>query len=103
MSGKNKKTITKYMVLYELRNITGNPFVHIFGIGMPIMMALIITRIAISERPDDSIMRMVSTSVFLGIGAMISMATVLMGYAIRQAQDFEKIPERMQLFGTKAM
>ena len=34
---------------------------------------------------------------------MISMATVLMGYAIRQAQDFEKIPERMQLFGTKAM
>lgn len=103
MSGKNKKTITKYMVLYELRNITGNPFVHIFGIGMPIMMALIITRIAISERADDSIMRMVSTSVFLGIGAMIPMATVLMGYAIRQAQDFEKgIPERMQLFGIKS-
>lgn len=98
----NKKTITKYMVFYELRNVTGNPFVHIFGIGMPIFMAILITRIAVSEVSDTAIIKTISTSVFLGIGAMIPMATILMGYAVRQAQDFEKgIPERMQLFGIK--
>ena len=96
------KTITKYMVLYELRNVTGNPFVHIFGVGMPIFMAILITRISISEIPDASVMKMLSTSIFLGIGAMIPMATILMGYAVRQAQDLEKgIPERMRLFGIR--
>lgn len=105
MNGNNvdkKKTITSYMVLYELRNVTGNPFVHIFGIGMPIFMAVLITRIAVSEVADAAIVKLISTSVFLGIGAMIPMATILMGYAVRQAQDFEKgIPERMQLFGIR--
>lgn len=90
------------MVLYELRNITGNPFVHIFGIGMPIFMAVMITRVAVSEVTDTAIIKMISTSVFLGIGALIPMATILMGYSVRQAQDFEKgIPERLQLFGIR--
>ncbi len=102
MNGKKRQVITKYMVFYELRNVTGNPFVHIFGIGMPIFMAVLITRIAVSEVSDAAIAKTVSTSVFLGIGAMIPMATVLMGYAVRQAQDFEKgIPERMRLFGIR--
>jgi ABC-2 type transport system permease protein len=65
-------------------------------------MAILITRISISEIPDASVMKMLSTSIFLGIGAMIPMATILMGYAVRQAQDLEKgIPERMRLFGIR--
>ena len=108
MNGNNennsnkKKKITKNMILYELRNVTGNPFVHIFGVGMPIFMAILITRITISEISDSSVMTTVATSIFLGIGAMIPMATILMGYAVRQAQDYEKgIPERLQLFGIR--
>lgn len=102
MNGKKRQIITKYMISYEFRNVTGNPFVHIFGIGMPIFMAILISRIAVSEVSDAAVTRTISTTVFLGIGAMIPMATVLMGYAIRQAQDFEKgIPERMRLFGIR--
>lgn len=101
-NSNKKKIITKYMILYELRNVTGNPFVHIFGVGMPIFMAILITRITISEISDSSVMTTVATSIFLGIGAMIPMATILMGYAVRQAQDYEKgIPERLQLFGIR--
>ena len=90
------------MILYELRNVTGNPFVHIFGIGMPVLMSILITRIAIAEMTEPSIVRSVSTSVFLGIGALIPMATIMMGYAVQQAQELEKgIPERLNLFGIK--
>lgn len=102
MNGKKRKIITPYMVLYELRNVTGNPFVHIFGIGLPVFMAVMVTRAAVSEISDASMTRMVSTSIFLGIGALIPMATILMGYSVRQAQDLEKgIPERIQLFGIR--
>lgn len=90
------------MILYELRNVTGNPFVHIFGIGMPVLMSILITRIGITEITDPSVVRSVSTSVFLGIGALIPMATIMMGYAVQQAQEMEKgIPERLNLFGIK--
>lgn len=83
MNTQKRKIITSYMVFYELRNVTGNPFVHIFGIGMPIFMAVLITRIVVSEVSDAAIMKTISTAVFLGIGAMIPMATILMGYAVR--------------------
>lgn len=102
MNKENRKTITLSMILYELRNVTGNPFVHIFGIGMPVLMSILITRIAIAEMTEPSIVRSVSTSVFLGIGALIPMATIMMGYAVQQAQELEKgIPERLNLFGIK--
>lgn len=90
------------MILFELRNITGNPFVHIFGIGMPLFMAVFITRAVVSEMTDAALIKNVSTSIFLGIGALIPMATVLMGYAVLHAQEMEKgIPERLRLFGIK--
>lgn len=103
MSEKKRKTITCSMILYELRNVTGNPFVHIFGIGMPVLMSILITRVAVSEVSDPSMIKMISTSIFLGIGALIPMATILMGYSVVQAQDLEKgIPQRLQLFGIKS-
>ena len=69
---------------------------------MPIFTAVLITRVAISEVTDAAIRTMISTSIFLGIGALIPMATILMGYSVRQAQDLEKrIPERLQLFGIR--
>lgn len=99
---KTKKTITLSMILYELRNVTGNPFVHIFGIGMPILMAVLITKTVTLEISDASLIETVGTSIFLGIGALIPMATILMGYSVMHAQETEKgIPERMQLFGIK--
>jgi len=55
------------MISYELRNVTGNPFVHIFGIGLPIFFLFIITRMTVSELQDASLIKTVSTTVFLGI------------------------------------
>ncbi|MCM1257519.1 MAG: ABC transporter permease [Roseburia sp.] len=103
MGEKNRKIITGSMIRYELRNVTGNPFVHIFGIGMPVLMAVLITRVYVAEISDDFIVKMSSTTIFLGIGALIPMATILIGYAVVLAQDLEKgIPQRLQLFGIKS-
>ncbi|MCM1284334.1 MAG: ABC transporter permease [Muribaculaceae bacterium] len=100
-SGK-RKTISASLVLFELRNITGNPFVHIFGIGMPILMAIIIPNIFASEIQDSELLSTIITGVFLGIGPMIPLATILMGYTAIYSQELEKgIPQRMELFGIR--
>lgn len=96
----NKNKVSIRMIQYELRNVAGNPFVHIFGVGFPILMSIIITKAVSSEMPDTSYLYEVITSIFLGIGAIIPMATILMGYSSTCSQDIEKgIPLRMQLFG----
>lgn len=88
------------MLLFEFRNVIGNPYVHIFGVGMPVLMMVIITRAVVGEIPDAELLASMTTSVFLGIGALIPMATIFMGYGIAHAQELEKgIPQRMELFG----
>ncbi len=100
MPNKNRKLFSLQMLLFELRNVTGNPYVHVFGIGMPVLMSFVIIRAFSSEITDLEILANVSTSVFLGIGALMPMAIILMGYASTRAQEMEKgIPERMELFG----
>lgn len=101
-NGKRKKLISAQMLLFEFRSVIGNPYVHIFGVGMPIMMAVLICRVATSEIPEPSILPGIVTSIFLGIGALIPMATVLMGYGISRARELEReVPLRMELFGIK--
>lgn len=99
MKGR-RKLFSKRMLIFEFRNVIGNPYVHIFGVGMPVLMMVIITRAVLGEIADAEVMASVTTSVFLGIGAMIPMATIFMGYGIAHAQELEKgIPQRMELFG----
>lgn len=93
---KNKRN----MILFELRNITGSPYVHLFGIAMPILMSYIVIRTACAEAADQETIAVISTSVFLGMGAIIPLAIALMGYAATRAQEMERgIPERLELFG----
>lgn len=100
MKTGNRKLLSWSMVLFELRNVTGNPFTHIFGVGMPTLMMLIITTILTKELPDGELLSTYSTSIFLATGSLIPLATILMGYAVSQAQELEKgIPQRMELFG----
>lgn len=99
---KSKKLISWQMLLFEFRNTIGNPYVHIFGVGMPVLMMIIITRAVAGEMPEGPILSAAMTSVFLGIGALIPMATIFMGYGISHAQEMEKgIPQRLGLFGIK--
>lgn len=103
MQGKAGKIITPQMVKFEMLYVIGNPYVHIFGVGLPVVLALLITRVATSEMAGaENMMPMVSTSVYLGMGTLIPMAVLLMGYAVSYAQELSKgIPERMRLFGMK--
>jgi ABC-2 type transport system permease protein len=96
-----KNKISPRMIQYELRNVAGNPFVHIFGLGFPILLSILITKSVSSEIGNSSsYINEVITSIFLGIGAVIPLATILMGYSSTCSQDIEKdIPLRMQLFG----
>lgn len=102
MQDKTRKMITPQMLKFQMLNVIGNPYVHIFGIGLPIVLALMITRVAVSELSGGEMASMVSTSIYLGMGALIPMAVLLMGYSVSYAQELSKgIPERMQLFGIK--
>ena len=98
MREKRRKLVTWSMIAYELRNVTGNPFIHIFGVGMPVLMSILIARMAVDQM-GAAMARTVQTSVFLGIGVLIPMATILMGYSVMQAQDLERgIPVRLRRF-----
>lgn len=100
--GNKRKLISFQMLLFEFRKTIGNPYVHIFGVGMPVLMAIIITRAVTGEIVDPEALAAVKTTIFLGIGAMIPMATIFMGYGVSHAQELEKgIPQRMELFGIR--
>ena len=97
-----QKNVSLQMLRFEFRKTIGNPYVHIFGVGMPVLMMIIITRAVMSQVADQAIRAQANTSVFLGIGALIPMATIFMGYGVSNAQELEKgIPQRMELFGIK--
>lgn len=98
-SGK-RKIFSKQMLMFEFRNVVGNPYVHIFGVGMPVLMMVVITRAVGADISDGEILSSMCTSIFLGIGPLIPMASIFMGYGISHAQELEKgIPQRMELFG----
>lgn len=98
-----RKKISASLLLFEFRNITGNPYVHIFGIGLPVVMAIIFARMLASHIPDAGILSTEVTALFLGIGAMIPLAAILIGYAATYSQELEKgIPQRLELFGIDA-
>lgn len=97
---RKKSRVSLSMIQFEFRTITGNPYVHIFGVGMPVLMSVIITIALGAEITDSSVLEAAVTSVFLGVGTMIPLATILMGYSATHSQELEKgIPQRMALFG----
>lgn len=94
-----KKRCSKRLVMYEIRNVLGNPFVYIFGIFFPIMMLFIITRVAESEVPP-AMLSEVKTAMFITMSLIIPMAVVLLGYSSLYSQELQdEIPLRMELFG----
>lgn len=98
-----RKKISPSLLLFEFRNITGNPYVHIFGIGLPVLMVLIFAKMFASQISDAEILSTEVTALFLGIGAMIPLAAILIGYAATYSQELEKgIPQRLELFGISA-
>ena len=92
-----EKKCSRRLVMYEIRNIIGNPFTTFFGIVFPVLMLLIITN---ALDVPGSMKQEVNTSVFITLSLIVPMAVVLLGYAANYSQELEKeIPVRMQLFG----
>lgn len=94
-----KKTVNKRLIAYEVKNILGNPFIPIFGIGLPTLMLFLITKAAEEEVPKILVSE-VNTQIFISLSSLIPMAVILIGYGANYAQELEKeIPLRMKLFG----
>lgn len=99
----SRKRISLSLICFELRNITANPYVHIFGLGMPVLLVLVFSRLFRVQIPNAEIAAVQVTGTFLGIGGIIPMAELLVGYAATYSQELEKgIPQRMELFGIDA-
>lgn len=94
-----KKRCGRRLIMYEIRNVLGNPFVYMFGIIFPILMLFIITKAVQADVPE-SMAAQANTAVFITMSLIIPMAVVLLGYSSNYSQELEKeIPLRMQLFG----
>ncbi|MDE7432478.1 MAG: ABC transporter permease [Lachnospiraceae bacterium] len=102
---KCSNNLNKSLVLYELRNIAGNPMLHIFGILLPIFLSVIITKAAAAEIPAgtrDYALKEAAASISITMSLLIPMATILIGHSAVYSQEMEKgIPQRMSLFGFK--
>lgn len=87
------------LVLYEIRNISGNFFVHFFGIVFPILMSLILTK-AVGSQVPEAIRPEVVTSIVISMSLVCPMAIILIGYPANYSQEVERgVPLRMRLFG----
>ena len=95
----HSNNLNKSLIIYELRNIEGNPVIHIFGVLLPIFLSVIISKAGTADIPENMKSETI-TSIVIGMSLLIPMATVLIGHAAVYAQEMEKgIPQRMSLFG----
>lgn len=93
------KRLTKHLLIYEIRNATGNGFAIFFGVVFPLLLSILFSHVVagqvpVSQRTDAR------TSIFLSIMMIIPMATTFVGYAATYSQEIENnIPLRFELFG----
>lgn len=93
------KKCSRRFIMYECRNILGNPFVFIFGMFFPLLMLFIITRAMRGEAPE-SYTAVMNTGIFIQLSLIIPMAVVLLGYSASFSEELqEDIPLRLELFG----
>lgn len=87
------------LLKYELKNITGNIFVLIFGVAFPILFTIFFGKSLTLKMPED-IKPIVTTSIFITSSMIIPLATIFIGYAALFSQELEKnVPLRLKLFG----
>jgi ABC-2 type transport system permease protein len=92
----------KRLIIYEIRNVIGNPFIAFFGVVFPVMMLIIIT-FSLKKQVPASMLQESNTAVFITMSLIIPMAVILLGHSATYSQELEKeIPVRMQLFGFRA-
>ena len=89
------KSCNKKLIIYEIRNAIGNPFIAFFGIVFPVMMLMIIT-FSLRKQVPSSMIRETNTGVFITMSLIIPMAVILLGHSANYSQELEKeIPVRI--------
>ena len=95
------KGLTKHLLVYEIRNATGNIITIFFGVIFPLFMSILFSNVIAGQVPVSRQMD-VRTSIFLSMIMIIPMATMFIGYAATYSQEIENnIPLRLDLFGVK--
>lgn len=93
------KKFSLSLILYELRNVGGEWYVYFFGLLLPIMLSIFISKAYTTSVPEALIPE-VNTEVMLTMTLVIPMSIMFIGYGSLCAQEVEKgIPLRMRLFG----
>lgn len=96
---KGQASVRRNLFYYELRNVFGNWFALAFGGIFPWLMAIIISRTALSNVPDAYRSAAV-TGVVLSFAQLVPMAGIFLGHTATYAKELEdRVPVRMQLFG----
>ena len=97
----NKKGLTKHLLIYEIRNATGNVFAIFFGVIFPLFMSILFANVIAGQVPV-SLQMDARTSIFLSMMMIIPMATTFIGYAATYSQEIENnIHLRLDLFGIR--
>ncbi len=87
------------MISYELKNICGNVFSVIFGVFFPILMTVIVGRVAMKDVPQSVIVE-IHSRLFLTMSLIIPLSIMFISYAANYGMELEaKVPIRLQLFG----
>lgn len=94
-----KRKCNLSLVIYELRNINGNLFVHFFGIIFPILLSVILSKAVGDQVPQEARQEAITT-VMITMTLVMPMSIMLIGYGALYSQEVERgIPLRMSLFG----
>lgn len=94
-----KRKCSLSLIIYELRNINGNLFVHFFGIIFPILMSVVLSK-AVGDQVPEETRKEAITTIMLTMTLVIPMCIMLIGYGALYSQEVERgIPLRMRLFG----
>ena len=97
----NKKCLTKHLLVYEIRNITGNVVMVLFGVFLPLIMSILLANGKGMQVPE-SLQMDFRTLIFLCMMMLIPMLTTFVGYAAAYSKEMENnILLRFDLFGIR--
>lgn len=94
-----KKRTLRSLLIYEVKNVCGNPFTIFFSTAFPILMLFLMNATFMKQIPEEFRAQEV-TRLFITMIMIIPMSILLIGHGANYAQELEKdVPLRMNLFG----
>lgn len=94
-----RKVCSLSLIIYEVKNVCGNPFTIFFSTAFPILMLFLLSKTYMQQIPE--VVRDGAVSqLFITMSMVVPMSIFLIGHGANYSQELEKdIPLRMNLFG----